>query len=315
MDPRLLQIAAVRIAHRGLLVLTFARVLRGRVLELLCVPIQLFKLSQVVGTLAPVGQTMSFTQGRTDLDGLAHRIPQQINICRVMHMSFNHKGVTACGEAFRWTFFYQHVAGAHHFLIDPIEQLRRKQHQVILECLQLVLRLVGPVAVAQHLAQRAVLIGQFLNAVVVRIQAKAQHTEHENAPLLHSGASHAHIDLAFACCTVRKNFPQYGEDSPTQRRIGIDVLQPPQDLRDIVTRLRVQVDRADVRAVEQHLGVDYVAHGFSRNEVFGQTRYRRMRFTLRRQGFSMKSTTYKNLPAESARRSEIPRAHILPVTL
>lgn len=61
----------------------------------------------------------------------------------------------------------------YHLLIDSIKQLWSKQAQVVLECLHLVLGLVGPVAVPQHLAQLAVFIGQLVDAIEVRVQAKS----------------------------------------------------------------------------------------------------------------------------------------------
>ena len=48
----------------------------------------------------------------------------------------------------------------------------------------------------------------------------------------------------------------------TQPRLGVDVLQSPQDLRNVVTRFRREVDRANVNAIKQHLRIDHVAHEF-----------------------------------------------------
>ena len=141
---------------------------------------------------------MRLAQLGGDLDGLAHRIPKQVDVRRVVNVGLDHEGITARGEAFLRTFFYQHVPGAHHLLIDAIEDLWREQAQVVLERLQLVLRLVAPVAVTQHLTQRAVLIGQFLNSVVVGIQAQSHDSKHQDPPLLHPRATRARIDLAFA---------------------------------------------------------------------------------------------------------------------
>ena len=69
------------------------------------------------------------------------------------------------------------MTGIDHRLIDLIQQLRRKQAKVVLERLHLVLALVGPVAVTQKLAQRTVLIRQFVDPIEVGIQAQAQHAE------------------------------------------------------------------------------------------------------------------------------------------
>jgi hypothetical protein len=56
------------------------------------------------------------------------------------------------------------VLGAHDFLVDPVKEFRGKQAQVVLE----------------GLPQSLVLIGQFVDAVVVGIEAQPQHPEHED---------------------------------------------------------------------------------------------------------------------------------------
>src|SRR5664279_5432033 len=53
------------------------------VLELLRQAVQLLELAQVVGALAPVAQAVSLTQIGADLDRLADRVPQQIDVGRV----------------------------------------------------------------------------------------------------------------------------------------------------------------------------------------------------------------------------------------
>ena len=149
---------------------------------------------------------------------------------------------------------------AHHLLIDAIQDLGREQPQVVLERLQLVLRRVGPVAVPQHLTQRAVLIGEFLDTVVVGIQAQPHDPKHEDSPLLHPRPTRTRIGLASACHALRYDFLQDGKDPLTQFRLGIDVLQAAQELRNVVTRFGVQIDCANVNTVEHQLGIDYVAH-------------------------------------------------------
>src|ERR1700682_1061558 len=122
MDLRLLEIDAVRLPHCRLFLLTPALVLRGGVLELLRLPVELLELTQVVGTLAPVAQSVGLAQVRRDLDGLAYRIPQEIDVSWVMPVRLDNKGVTTSLEAFfPDLFFYQHVTGINHCLIDSIQ--------------------------------------------------------------------------------------------------------------------------------------------------------------------------------------------------
>jgi len=74
--------------------------------ELLCVPVELLELTQVERALAPVAQAMGLAQIRRDLDGLAYRIPKQIDVGRVVHVRLNDKGVTASFEAFVGGLFF-----------------------------------------------------------------------------------------------------------------------------------------------------------------------------------------------------------------
>ena len=108
-------------------------------LEFLRQAVQLLELAQVVGTLAPVAQAVGLAQVSDDLDGLADRVPQQIDVGRIVHMRLDHKRVTPGFEA--WVlalFFYQHMTGIDHRLIDLLEQLRREQAQVVLQRLSVV---------------------------------------------------------------------------------------------------------------------------------------------------------------------------------
>ncbi len=161
------------------------------------------------------------------------------------------------------------MPGLDHLLIDAIKDLGREQAKVVLERLQLVLRLVGPVAVTQHLTQRAVLIDQVVDAVVVGIQAQPHDTDHEDPPLLHPRSTRARIGLALARGALRYDFAQDGEDTLTQIRHRIDVLQPAQQLRNVVPRFRVQTDCANVHFVEHQLRIDHIAHRVFVERSFG----------------------------------------------
>ena len=118
-------------------------------------------------------QAMGLAQSRSDPDGLAYRIPKQIDVCRVVRRaSRRQRRHSELRGLLRGPFFYQYMTRVHHLLIDSAKQLWRKQARVVLECLHLVPGLAGPVAVTRHLAQFAVFIGQLVDPVEVRIQAK-----------------------------------------------------------------------------------------------------------------------------------------------
>ena len=122
---------------------------------------------------------------------------------------------------------------------------------------------------AQHLPQSAVLICQLVDAVVVGVQAQSQYAEDKDSPLLHPRATRASIGLAAILYAGRNDFPQYRKDSLAQRWFGVDVLQSTQNLRNVVTRFRVQMNRANVDTVKHQLWIDYVAHVLFVRRSFG----------------------------------------------
>jgi hypothetical protein len=111
-----------------------------------------------------------------------------------------------------------------HRLIDAIQDFGGEQLQAAPERLQFVLRLVRPIAVAEHLAQCAVLVGQLLDAVEVGVQPQTQHAQHEDALLLHAGSTRVGIGLALALDTLRQDFAQDRKDALAQAWLRVDVL-------------------------------------------------------------------------------------------
>ena len=128
------------------------------------------------------------------------------------------------------------MARAHHFLVDPIQDLRSEQTQVVLERLHVVTGLIVPAAVPEHLADGQVLISQLVNAVVVRIEPQAQDTQHQDLPLLHPGSSLLGIRLAFGPLAhpIGDHFSENREHPLAQPAGGVDVLQPAQNLWNVV---------------------------------------------------------------------------------
>ena len=159
------------------------------------------------------------------------------------------------------------MPGADHFLVDPLQDLGGEQAQVVLDGLQLVAVVfaIGPAAVSQHLADGLVLVGELMDAVVVGVEPQTQDPQHQDLPLLHAGAPGVRIGLAMD--PGGDDLREDGEHPRAQRRGGVDVLQPPQQLRDVVARLGVELNGADVHLAELQLGIDDLAHGISNDEV------------------------------------------------
>jgi len=146
-----------------------------------------------------------------------------------------------------------------HFLVDPVQNIRGEQPEVVLEGLEFVGGFIGPVTVAEHLAQGAVLVGQLLDPVVVGIEPQSQHAQHQDGPLRHPGTTG--IGVGFAAFAFRQDLFEDGEDPLTHHRGGVEVLQAPQQLRDIVAGFRVKADSTDGLFPQPHLRLDYFAHG------------------------------------------------------
>ena len=263
----LLQVSAMGRPHLVLLGRPFLRVLGGGVLEPLHLPVERLQLAQLVGALAPAEDAERLAQPGDEPDERAQGIPQQVEIGGIVHVGLDHEGVSAHVQRRLGTFFYQGVPGADHFLVDPIQDLGGEQAQVVLDGLELVAVLLplGPVAVAQHLADALVRVGQLMDAVVVGVEPQTQGPQHQDLPLLHAGAPGAGVGLAVD--PGGDHLLEDGEHPRAQLRVGVDVLQPPQQLRDVVARLGVELNGADVHLAELQLGVDDLAHGISNDEV------------------------------------------------
>ena len=92
--------------------------------------------------------------------------------------------------------------------------------------------------------------GRFLQRllpVVVGVQPQPQHPEHEDAPLRQAGAARLRAGLAFRADPPGEHFPQDGKHALAQFGFCVEVLQPPQQLRDVVAGLGIQFDVGDGR--------------------------------------------------------------------
>jgi len=160
------------------------------------------------------------------------------------------------------------MARGDHLLVDPIQQLGGEQAQVVLQRLQVVAGVIGPIAVAEHLAQCAVLVGQLVNPVDVGVQSQTQGAEHQDLPLLHAGAARARVRRTiFAIDGARGD--DLGEDREhtlTQLAADVDVLQTAQDLGNVVTRFGIKLDGGNILFTELHLRVDDSTHRISNDE-------------------------------------------------
>ena len=61
--------------------------------------------TQVVGALAPFGQTQGVAERGAGLNGFANRIRQQVGVGGEMHVGFDDKGISAGFQRFFGVFF------------------------------------------------------------------------------------------------------------------------------------------------------------------------------------------------------------------
>jgi hypothetical protein len=86
--------------------------------------------------------------------------------------------------------------------------------------------------------------------------------------LLHAGAAGVGADAALAVGIRWKHLGQDREHLLAQLRGHVDVLQAPQDLRDVIAGFGIEPNRGDVLLTELQLGIDDLTHRGSNDEVY-----------------------------------------------
>ena len=125
------------------------------------------------------------------------------------------------------------MTGVHDDLIDLVENSRGEKTQVVLDRLQMIRGFVSPASMTGHLPKGVVMVGQFMNAVVIGVEPQAQDSENQNLPLLHPGSPKLRVRFlkplllseAFAC-PGRDDLLQNLEYGRTYFRSRVNVLQP-----------------------------------------------------------------------------------------
>src|SRR6185312_1884048 len=79
--------------------------------------------------------------------------------------------------------------------------------------------------------------------------------------LLHPRTTQARADLAFPIVSIRYDFLQNLKDLIPKSRRRVNVLQLPQQLRNVVARARIEFDRTDIDFVQHQLRIQHFSHG------------------------------------------------------
>jgi len=161
-----------------------------------------------------------------------------------------------------------------HFPVDPVQDLRGKQPQVVLDRLQGILGGIVPTAVTQHLANGVVLVGQFVKPVVIGIQPEPENAQNENPPLFHArsatvggGLLCALLGRQMLAATVGNHLLQNFENPLAKVGRGVNVLQHLQDRGDVGPGLGVELDVGDIDLTDAHLGIAHEPHEFRSTKI------------------------------------------------
>ena len=107
---------------------------------------------------------------------IAHRIPQQVNVCGIMNIGFNDKH-TAPPQGLAMLFAHDRMAALHDQLVDLPKQLRGQQAHIIYQCL-IVVTLLVPDITPMKLALSRVVVRQIMQPIKVAVQALLDHTQY-----------------------------------------------------------------------------------------------------------------------------------------
>ena len=94
-----------------------------------------------------------------------------------MHVGLHHQRVTPPAQPPARLFSRDRVAALHHQSPHLRKQFRPHQRHVVDNCLKLVMRLVGEVAVAQHRPHRLVMVREIVQAVEIATQPVLENSQ------------------------------------------------------------------------------------------------------------------------------------------
>ena len=167
------------------------------------------------------------------------RIPKQIDIGRIVDVRLHHERVTAPDQRCAKLFSRDLVARPDNQIAHLAEKLRRRKSHIVPDVLKLVAAGVEPDVVAQERLDVRMPVHDLPETVEVAPEALLQNAHHQNPPQVHPRA-------AGGPAAARKHVRlQKAEQLRPRRLVQVDRLNPDQERRDVVPRIRVQLDRPD----------------------------------------------------------------------
>ena len=149
------------------------------------------------------------------------------------------------------------MAALHDQLVYFNQQFRAHEGDIVDDRLQLVLVFVPGFRVAEELPQCLVLVHQLMQPVIITAQTLLDHAHHQDAPHLHARPAGLPAGAGKDVLVEKRKQPL------AELRIGIEVLQPDQEGRDVVPGFGIQPDLLDADLAEHLLGIAYLSHAAS----------------------------------------------------
>ena len=184
-----------------------------------------------------------------------HRVPQQADVRRVVHVGLDHERVTPAAQWLARLFFSDLVPTLHYQLPHRRQQLGGQQGHVVHHSLVLVTRPVAEITVPQERAYRLVMVRQVVQTVEVTAQALLENAQHQDLPQLHPRTPDRAVGLRHDMLVQQR------KQTSAQLLVGPDVLKPLQHRRDVVPRLRVDPDLLDGHLSDLELPPVDFSHG------------------------------------------------------
>ena len=110
---------------------------------------------------------------------------------------------------------------------------------------------------AEELPERLVLVYQLMQAVIITAQTLLDHAHHQDAPHLHARPSGLPAGAGEDVLVEKR------KQSLAEGLVGIEVLQPDQEGRDVIPGFGIQPDLLDADLAEHLLRIAYLSHAAS----------------------------------------------------
>ena len=143
-------------------------------------------LLQQVLMLAPATHSQEHREGGPQLEDLAQPIADQTRIGGVVNVGLDHERIAAYRLC---RLGYQAMTGSDDEVVEAVQRLRLQPIDVVANAPPIEADVLVPVTDPHHLSQGAVLLGQILEFVEIKIATEPNGRQHHDLPIVHAPAS------------------------------------------------------------------------------------------------------------------------------